>query len=297
MSISRVVLPPGFACLFALTLACLPARAQTQEVFDPQSLKDSGTLSAAQDSTLRARRELIMSEVSMSSANEWVGTYVAADGLTSSAQLDWAPSTGFLVWWNTCSHSWRDEINFGRVDFRGGSLRVTSELASGGKVFVLPHELITVKWGEQHYLVPLSRLIAFCYAARNAGRTSEIEQFFVKQSDRDKRRFGVPAVPSHYRKYLVGPPVQATILEVTSQPQAAFKFFTLNVGRTAGVVPRMKFFATSPSNVYMVVEVTNVGEDSSEAYVITSGFKNRSERNVMPKAGWNLTSRTRLTRY
>ena len=137
----------------------------------------------------------------------------------------------------------------------------------------------------------MDQLIAFCYAARNADHSREINEFFLKQGDRDKRRFGLPAVPSHYRKYLVGPPIQATIAEVKQRG------FTLNVGRTAGVVPGMKFFAVSPGNVYMLVEVTNVHADTSDAYAITLGFKNHSEKELTPRVGWRLTSRAPKRAY
>lgn len=183
-------------------------------------------------------------------------------------------------------------INFGGVDFREGVLHVRSELGvDGKKVYPLSGDLIPVKWGHQHYLVPLDRLIAFCYAVRNVERSYEIDEFFLKESDRDKRRFGAPAVPRAYRKYLVSRPIQATIIAVKSGPESWSKTLTLNTGLTAGVVPGMKFFAVSPRNVYMLVEVINVRDDSSEAYVITSGFRNHSERELNPRAGWKLTSR------
>jgi hypothetical protein len=53
----------------------------------------------------------------------------------------------------------------------------------------------------------------------------------------------------------------------------------------------MKFFAVSPRNVYMLVEVISVSDDRSEALVITSGFRNHSERELKLRAGWKLTSR------
>jgi hypothetical protein len=289
------ILVPLIAC-FIVTFASIPARAQTQSVFDQESLKVAGALSAEQQLTLRARRELIVGEAANLPANEWAGTYVAEDSPTSGTQFDWAPANGFLVWWNSCSHGWRDRANFGRVDFREGVLRVTPELGSqGDKVFALHGELIPVKWGEQHYLVPLDQLIAFCYAARNAGRSLEIKEFLLKQSDREKRRFGLPAVPVEYKKYLVGPAIRATIVELKSEPGR--KVFSLNAGRTAGVVSGMKFFALTPRNVYMLVEVSAVREDSSEAYVVTSGFKNHARGDVKPRVGWKLTSRAPRRAY
>ena len=287
------LLVPLIASL-VLTFVSVPARAQT--AFDPASLKDPGALSAEQQATLRSRRELIVSEAASLSANEWTGTYVAEDSPTSGTQLDWAPANGFVAWWNNCSHGWRDRVNFGRVDFRGGVLRVTPELGSeGAKVFALHSELIPVKWGEQHYLVPLDRLIAFCYAARNAGRSLEIKEFLLKQSDREKRRFGLPAVPSQYTKYLVGPSIQATIVELKAEPGR--KVFSLNAGRAMGVVAGMKFFALSPKNIYLLVEVTEVRDDGSEAYVVTSGFRDKTVGDAEPRVGWKLTSRAPRKAY
>lgn len=146
-----------------------------------------------------------------------------------------------------------------------------------------------MKWGEQHFLVPLDRLIAFCYAARNAGRSFEIEEFFLKVGDRDKRRFGLPGVPRQYKQYLVGPSIVGTIVGLKTD--SALKTFTLNKGRVAGVVPGMKFFAVFPRNVYILAEVITVPDNDSEAYAITSGFHNHSDNEVKPRVGWKLTSR------
>ena len=279
-----------------VALACVSAPAQA--VFDPASLQEAGALLPEQQSTLLSRQALIIGEASNPPANEWAGKYFAEDSPTSGARLDWAPANGFVVWWNSCSHGWRDRVNFGSVDFRDGVLRAAPELGGEGKkVYALAGELIPVKWGDQHYLVPVDQLIAFCYAARNAGRSLEIKEFFLKDSDREKRRFGLPAVPSEYKKYLVGPPIQATIVELKPQPQPWSKVFTLNAGRTAGVVAGMKFFAVSPRNVYMLVEVSAVSDDNSEAYVITSGFKNRAQGTVKPRVGWKLTSRAPRKAY
>ncbi len=275
--------------LIFIGLACI--QAQSQELFDEVSLKERGSLSAEQQATLRSRQEIIIAEALKLPANEWVGAYGAMDSPTSGVRLDWAPANGFLVWWTTCSHGLRDMINFGNVNFNDGVLRVTPELSKEGEKVYPLSDLIPVKWGNQHYLIPLDRLIAFCYAVRNTGRSFEIYEFFLKESDRDKRRFGLPAVPAGYKKYLVSPAIQATIIDVRLGPETWTKTLMLNTGRTAGVVPGMKFFAVFPRNVYMLVHVMSVREDSSEALVITSGFKNRSERELRLRAGFRLTSR------
>jgi hypothetical protein len=59
----------------------------------------------------------------------------------------------------------------------------------------------------------------------------------------------------------------------------------------------MKFFAVFPGNVHMLVEIIEVRDHSSEAFVNTSRFKNHSEREVKPQVGWKLTSRAPRTGY
>ena len=274
-----------------ILIAILPfARAEAQEVFDQESLKERGSLSLAQQSALQSKRNSINREAALASANEWVGTYLSEDDLTSGSQFDWAPENGFLIWWTTCSYGWRDRVNFGRVDFRDGVLRTTAELGGEGeKVLAPPGDLVPVKWGEQHFLVPLDRLIAFCYATRNDGRSFEIEEFLLKQNDRDKQRFGLPAVPPPYKKYLVAPPILGMIVGLKTD--SALKTFTLNKGRVAGVVEGMKFFAVFPNNVHILAEVVSVRDNDSDAYVIASGFNNHSEKEVKPRVGWKVTSR------
>lgn len=281
------------SCLLIPGLASQSALAQEQQKeFDQQSLRDRGPLSESQMLAIRQRQELIIDEVEKTSNNEWIGTYFLEDGPTSGAELQWAPENGFVVWWNTCSHGFRDKINFGNVTFRDGVLHLDPRLeGEGQKLYHVSHDLVPVKWGEQHFLVPSDQMIAFCYAVLNSRRSQEINEFFLKQSDREKRRFGLPEVPRAYKKYLSGNPIRGTIVELNSQPQPSERRFKLNVGRNDGVVARMKFFAISPRNVYMLVQVTEVTDNESEVFVITSGFKNGSLKSVRVKVGWKFTSR------
>lgn len=273
-----------------LIASTAPVRAQELYGFDRELLKDRGTLSPAQQMTLQRMREAITLEVSRMPADEWAGSYVLEDGPTSGAQFDWSPQNGFLVWWYTCSHGARDQINFGTVTFRDNVLHVVPTFKDeGAKVYPIPLELVPVKWGEQHYLVPLDQLIAFCYAARNAGRSPELNAFFIKQSDRESPRPGQPQVPEAYKKYFTGKPIQATIVDLKSQQSS--NTLTLDAGRIEGIVPGMKFFALTPRNVFMAVEVTDVTDHNAEAYVMILRFKTGIDKEVKPKVGWRLTSR------
>lgn len=205
--------------------------------------------------------------------------------------LSWHPNVGFVVRWSTCSHGWRESANYGAATLKNGTLTLSPELTgTDGSVYQIARTLVPVLWGQQHYLVWSDRLINFCYAVKNSNNAPEVEAFFLKDVDRDKRREHLPNVPAEYRKYLFGEPIIATISEVKPQTPPWIKELNLNVGIADGVVPEMKFWAFAPRNVYMLVEILDAAEHSSRAYVITSGYRH-SDKNVTPKVGWKLTSR------
>jgi hypothetical protein len=64
----------------------------------------------------------------------------------------------------------------------------------------------------------------------------------------------------------------------------------LNAGRAEGVVREMKFYLSGPRDVYMQLEVADVQEHSSEAFVIMAPSTDNWEEEVQPKVGWKLTS-------
>ena len=279
------------ALLTSAIVSCLVQGVAAQEQlqkFDEASLREAGSLSPAQQTEIAQLRFVILNDVEKTPDDEWAGSYVFEDGPTSGAQFDWTPSHGFVVWWMTCSNGMRDKINFGGVTVQDGALYLEPKLQTqSGKVYAVSPEFIKVKWGERHYLIPADKMIAFCYAALNAARSLEINEFFLKKSDRTKKSYGLPEVPEAYRKYLNGNPIRARIIELKSQTAG----FILNKGRNAGVVPGMKLFATSPRSVFALAEVVAVTDETSEVFVITSGFKRGGRKNGNPQVGWEFTSR------
>lgn len=285
----RDKVPALFSFLLFLTLvAGSPHFYRAQQ---PRS-KDEGPLPEALETIINSKQELIRHEFEAISDNEWAGVYRSEESPTSGIQLSWAPAAGFVIRWNTCSYGWRERANYGKAIYQEGSLRLTPELAEvGAHIYSPSSEYIPVLWGEQHFLVPSEQLIAFCYAVKNADNSPEINAFFIKEGDDEKRRKGLPSVPAEYRKYLNSKPINAAILSVKPRPESGAQRITLDAGLMAGVVPRMKFYVSSPRNIFMLVEVVKVGDDSSEAYIITSGVRDNSGSNAEPRVGWKLTSR------
>ena len=280
----------------ALSILLLPlaplARSFHADTFAQQFSKDEGPLPESLEALINSKQKLIQQELGGFSESGWAGVYNSEDGLTAGTQLSWTPVAGFVVRWSTCAHGWREKVNYGHALFQNGSLKLAPELiGNSGNVYPLAIDYIPVLWGEQHYLIPADQLINFCYAAKNAGNSPEINAFFIKKVDNEKQRKGLPNVPPEYRKYLHSRPLTTAISAVKPKSKPWIQRFTLDVGRAEGAVSGMKFYTLYPKNIYMLLEVTEVGEHTSEAYVITSGFKNNSEKEVKPQVGWKLTSR------
>lgn len=285
-STNRVTGP--FSSLIFLTLLSVGPRAYLAQ----QQLSKEGPLPEALESAVNSRQELIRREFATLSDNEWSGVYYSEDGLTAGTQLYWAPAAGFVIKWSTCSYGWRERANYGSVIYKDGSLRLIPELSGdGSNVYSISADFTPVLWGEQHYLVPSNQLINFCYAAKNADNSPQINAFLRKVGDDEKRRKGLPRVPPEYQKYLNSKPIVASISSVKTGTKPWIKLLTLDVGSSAEVVPGMKFYVSSPRNIFMLVEVTEVREHSSEAYVITSGVRGNSKGGTGPSIGWRLTSR------
>jgi hypothetical protein len=258
---------------------------------DTHSQQPTGPLPDALQTIIETKQETIKQTLDDGPESEWAGNYYSQDGLAAGTVLSWHPNVGFVVRWSTCSHGWRESANYGAAILKNGTLTLSPDLTgSDGSVYQVARTLVPVLWDQQHYFVWSDRLINFCYAVQNSNNAPEVDAFFLKDVDRDKRRDRLPNVPAEYRKYLFREPIIATISEVKPSPQPWIKEFTLNVGTGDGVVPEMKFYAFGSRTIYMLVEILNAAEHSSHAYVITSGFRH-SDKNVVPKVGWKLTNR------
>lgn len=239
----------------------------------------------------RNRWEAIRLEASGLPGDEWAGDYRAFDGPTISTHLAWAPASGFMVWWENCSRPQFARVNYGGAVLTDGSLKLTPELPAGGPgSYRVGSEFVPVKWGEQHFLIPSDRMVNFAYAA-NSGSVEQVESFLMKTADYEKDRRGRPDVPRAYRKYLRMKPVAATVSGFAPEQGGWYPKLILKAGRAEGVVPEMRLYLSRPGNVYMQIEVTDVGEHTSEAFVRMATFSDGREGEIKPAVGWKFTSR------
>jgi len=240
---------------------------------------------------VRAKWEAIKLEASNLPNDEWVGSYRSFDGPTISTHLAWSPTSGFMVWWENCSRPWTARVNYGNAEFTNGSLKLTPELSENSpSSYLIASEFIPVKWGEQHFLIPSDKMISFAYAV-NSTSIQEVESFLMKIEDYEKDRKGLPDIPQAYRKYLNMKPITATISGFGPKVERWYPKVILSVGRVEGVVQEMKFYLSRPGNIYMQLEVTDVQEHRSEAFIMMATFMDNREEDVKPKVGWKFTSR------
>lgn len=237
------------------------------------------------------RNKWEMIEIEAQGANEeWAGRYRAADGPTVTTDLAWSPVSGFIVWWYNCSRPTSARANHGAAVFENGLLKITpqvSETTPGS--FSVASEFIPVKWGAQHFLIPRDDLMKFIYAV-NSGSVSELESFLLKAEDTDKNRRGRPAVPREYARYLGLKPISATISSVEPEAERWYPKVILKAGKSAGVIPGMKFYYARRGGAFVVMEVSSVNEYTSEAAVVfVSGTRNEEKLRLRP--GWRFSSR------
>jgi len=272
------------AVLF-LTLAAFVCGARAQSAPGLEEISEELTALVAD------RWDAIRLEAAGVTDDEWVGSYTSFDGPTISTQLAWSPAAGFIIWWENCSRPQTARVNYGSAAFAGGSLRLTPALTEQSpSSYPAASEYVPVRWGEQHYLIPSDEMINFAYAVHSTS-AAEVETFLVKVGDYEKERKGLPDVPPEYRKYLGMKPLRAAASGFGPNGDRWYPKIILDAGRAGGVVRGMKFYLSRPGNVYMRLVVTDVGEHSSEAFVMTARFRDGREEKVRPKVGWEFTSR------
>lgn len=256
-----------------------------------QNLPEREEISEELATLARNRWDAIKLEASNLPNDEWVGSYRSFDGPTISTHLAWSPASGFMVWWENCSRPWTARVNYGSTVFTNGSLKLIPKLSENSpSSYSISSEFIPVKWGEQHFLIPSDKMINFAYAV-NSTSVQEVESFLMKIEDYEKNRKGLPNVPQAYGKYLGMKPITATISGFGPEAERWYPKVMLDVGRAEGVVREMKFYLSQPRNIYMQLEVIDVQEHASEAFIITTAFRDNREEDIKPKVGWQFTSR------
>jgi len=277
LSLSKVLATALFILLFLCSLQLL---AQNNNRFDEPITEEHYEF-------LKKKKELIEQE-DASDNNEWSGTYSAGDHHPT--LFMWSATQGFLTWGS--HHTFfPSRINFGKAEFSNARLVIKPEISKEHLNFqYISTELVTVKWGEQHFLIPSDELINFAYAV-HSGAQSQIVGYFVKSEDYQKSRQGLPNLPKEYEKFLTMKAIKPKITSIKDYDENNFwsAEIILSLGRASNIVKGMIFYYINSSGS-MQLMVTEVQEKSSKAKI--SGISGgKREEIIKPKVGMKFTSK------
>jgi hypothetical protein len=221
--------------------------------------------------------------------DEWAGLYRSELSNTMWEYLEWSPTAGFAVGRETCSSGPRAWVNYGSVAFADDILRLSPERhsESSNTLTLEAKDFRTVKWGQQHWLVPIDQLALFAWAVKSRSG-AEYELFYIKSEDRDKPRRGLPDLPPEYKRMLTGRPIRATVVGIGKPEDKWYAPMTINAGRKQGVIEGMYFWLLGGKGAFMQVYVTGVGERTATVKVLVIGSSGVDGREITPKPGLQL---------
>jgi len=249
------------------------------------------------------KREQIEVELKALGDHPWAGEYYYGDGLGVNVALVLAPKAGFAFSWHGCLGLY--DQNYGTVEVRDGRIRLHPMLpndAEGrhGRFRGTAEEFVPVAWGDRHYLVPTTEMLAFVNDI-NSGieprRNRPFGRFLRRNGDEERTAGGRPDIPPEFLEYLLVEPVETRIVRAGSSSESeedlggnvkVFERITsvsLDKGQAEGLRDGMRLFVkTARADGYAIV--TAVSSHSSQAKLIQS-FKD----GAVPAVGWKLSTR------
>lgn len=245
-----------------------------------------------------ARQDIIVKELSKPQASEWVGRYYREPSPTWGEVIVWEPRTGFAAYRDTCSNGPRAWVNYGTVSFDNGVLAITPERDTNSEhVLNFPfRQFTTVKWGQQHWLVPTEELALFAYTV-NSRSGEEYAFFYVQDDETQMPAIGQPDLPPQYKKLLGLPAIKASVIEIKNKTTDWYPQMVINAGRDKGVIENMSFWLVGYRRISVKITVADVGERTSVANVTSYGISGSSTREIIPKLGWKFSSRVPSTYF
>ncbi|REK11910.1 MAG: hypothetical protein DWQ37_12875 [Planctomycetota bacterium] len=222
----------------------------------------------------------------------WAGSYYYGDGLGVNVSLILSPESGYVFEWHGCLGLY--DRNYGDVTRDGDRVRLQFEFENDQQGFSgISPELLPIRWGDRHYLIPPGDVVAFCNAVNDGRepRDAGWGGFLLRVGDEAKPVKGFPRVPARYAAYLLAKPVRAEIVAIGKSTPAQDAFsgratqVTINKGTNAGLRVGMTLHVTEPDTVDRV-EIVKSEPEQSQA-VITQWPEDGPE----PKVGWKLSTR------
>jgi hypothetical protein len=256
------------------------------EVSAQQGSKATVAASEAQLKTIRG-------ELKKLSNHEWAGEYYYGDGLGVNVSLALAPESGFVFRWDGCLGMY--DLNYGQVAFTNGTVKLLFRYANDRKGFQgIAPELLPVRWGARHYLVPADSIVEFTNAINagtepNSSLGGRSESFLLRRGDEKKKINGQPNLPEQYLSYILKDPIEAKISSVNQtsvQQSRRITSITLDVGSADGLKKGMELYVQTPCDLYGSALVTDVSEHSAQAII-----EQMEVTDPVPATDWRLSTK------
>lgn len=235
---------------------------------------------------VREKTPIIQGELAGLNDHPWAGKYWCWRPLTATETLLIAPESGF-VYTRVTDYS-RYDYNYGGVICEDGRLKLLLMLENDleENSISLRAEYFLIPWGEELYLVPPEKMMAFCDDFNSGSEPFFFFRKMEKDSGLHPKLAGIPEVPDEYEKYLLKKPLDAEILSIGEPKEDAFPV-TLNGGSRDGLYAGMKLWVTASvdSKTRMnFLEITTVSETQAE------GIFRRYSKDSEPQPGWRLST-------
>lgn len=237
----------------------------------------------------------INGEIRSSTKPDWTGTYYRDIGGTWSEVLLIGSNDRFAAYRDTCSNGPRAWVNQGRASFNDGLITLSAERFKTQE-FTLeiadePNRLIS--WGQERWIVPQSQIPLFVYSI-NSRSGEENERFYFKSDIPEEKRRGKPNVPIEFLSLLGRPPIKTEIVEIIpgdKKDSIWDRQVLVGAGKKQGVIAEMSFWVKGIKDFDMKLRVLNVGENSSQARIVSIGHRGDFSGPNEPRKHWKLSSR------
>jgi hypothetical protein len=236
---------------------------------------------------VKAKSDTIRTELVGLDDHDWAGDYLLGDHHPTVFSI--TPKNGFVVTssLHTFSPSW---VNYGRVEFANGRIRIFPELADDAKsAHVMPKEFVLVRWGGYRHLIPADELVNFAYDVHSRSGYATVN-YYTRSSKEDPK--GMPELPPEFSKILRMQPIVATVLAVEKQSEKTYDdLITINTGSKKGVIKGMYFFLTGYESFWIRLRVIEVSENTAKCEIYGWGSDGTGPDDIAVKKGYRFSSR------
>jgi hypothetical protein len=151
----------------------------------------------------------------------------------------------------------------------------------------LSRELMSVTWGERHYLIPTNDLLGFVNSInRGTEPTTHGSRgmYFLREGDWDRSADGLPGLPAEWLSRILPQPVTARIVGKNENGQ-----WRISAGKSAYLYPKLEMFATpgadnGTASGFATLRIISVQRDHS--FAIQTGTDKQ-----MNLVDWTATTR------